>query len=74
MKKLKIKKLSFKKTSVMELNLKQMYIIRGGSPVLLDGGNGGSKGGGDGSLSITNTQTNPKSGYSHNCPPPGSMS
>ncbi len=76
MKKLKIKKLSFIKTSVMELNLKQMYMIRGGSPVLLDAGNGGggSKSGNDGSLSITNTQTNPKSGYSHDCPPPGSIS
>jgi hypothetical protein len=74
MKKLKIKKLSFKKTSVMELNLKQMYIIRGGSPVVLDAGSGGSGSGDDGSLSVTNTQTGPKTGYSHNCTPSGSIS
>jgi natural product precursor len=63
MRKSKIKKLSFNKNSIIELNKQQMMYAIGGSVINTN----------DIEPSVTmtmvslNTQTNPKSGYSTNC-------
>jgi natural product precursor len=62
MKKSKIKKLSFNKNSLIELNSQHMHTVKGGS-VNIDLSTihiGASN-------SRTLTQTNPKSGYSYYC-------
>jgi natural product precursor len=63
MKKSKIKKLSFNKNSVVELNKQQMMCFIGGSVINTNTI--------EPAVTMTlvslNTQTNPKSGYSTNC-------
>ncbi len=56
MKKTKIKKLNFKKSSLLELNLKQLYNVKGGG-VNVPNSNSDQ----------TRTQTGPKTGFSTKC-------